>query len=54
MWTEDKLSYEGKYYKIKNAVCEPKIQTRRCKEGGLCEESHSRYAGGAHEENPLL
>ncbi|MDQ1279228.1 MAG: hypothetical protein QG670_488 [Thermoproteota archaeon] len=24
MWTEDKPSYQGKYYKISNVVCEPK------------------------------
>ena len=24
MWTEEKASYEGEYYKIKEAVCEPK------------------------------
>jgi F420-dependent oxidoreductase-like protein len=24
MWTEEKASYEGKYYKIKDAICEPK------------------------------
>ncbi len=24
MWTEDKASFEGKYYQIKNAVCNPK------------------------------
>jgi len=24
MWTEDRSSYEGKYYRIKNAICEPK------------------------------
>jgi len=24
MWTEEKASYEGKYYKIKDAVCNPK------------------------------
>jgi alkanesulfonate monooxygenase SsuD/methylene tetrahydromethanopterin reductase-like flavin-dependent oxidoreductase (luciferase family) len=24
LWTEEKASYEGKYYRIKDAVCEPK------------------------------
>ena len=24
MWTQEKASYEGKYYRIKEAVCEPK------------------------------
>jgi len=24
MWTEEKVSYEGKYYMVKDAVCEPK------------------------------
>jgi F420-dependent oxidoreductase-like protein len=28
MWTEEKASYSGKYYQIKEAVCEPKPQQK--------------------------